>query len=76
MLRDIDYAATAVRRAIEEKFAGCDQLSQLKVEAQAATILVEEGERRLEGSRTDLLAAVRDATSYESLWSVRPGVSR
>ena len=67
--RDIDYAATAVRKAIVEKFSDVE-LQDLQVMAGERTIYVEFEERNAEGTRDDLLAAVRKATSYADLWEV------
>jgi hypothetical protein len=69
MARDIDYAATAVRTAIVEKFWR-DQLQDLETVAGDRTILIRHDGRTAEGTRDDLLAAVRKATSYLNLWEV------
>lgn len=68
--RDIDYAATAVNTAIQEKFGRKSDLSNLGVEAKEKTILVSDGDRVADGTRDELLAAVRAAESYENLWEV------
>lgn len=73
MLRDIDYAAKAVKLAIVEKFGGKSDLQQLAVSAHDRTISVRDGRRELEGTRDELLAAVRAAGSYESLWDEAAG---
>jgi hypothetical protein len=73
MLRDIDYAATAVERSIVEKFGGRNDLTGLRVEAHERTISVVDGQRKGEGTRDDLLAAVRKASDYDELWRVVPG---
>ena len=67
--RDIDYAAAAVKRAIVEKFSDVE-LQNLQVMAGEQTIYVEHDGRNAEGTRDDLLAAVRKATSYADLWEV------
>ena len=67
--RDIDYAAVAVKNAIMEKF-GNVELQELQVIAGDRTISVEHEGRIAEGTRDDLLAAVRKATSYANLWEV------
>jgi len=72
MARDIDYAATAVKTAIEEKFGVKNDLQDLSVSAQEKTILVRDGERKLEGTRDNLLSAVRKSDSYEELWQAIP----
>jgi len=68
MLRDIDYAATAVKTAIVEKFGRQSDLSGLGVTAGERTITVHDGDQRAEGTRDMLLAGIRDANSYEGLW--------
>jgi hypothetical protein len=73
MLRDIDYAAAAVQRAIVEKFGGQHDVEGLRVIAKENTIFVDDGDRSGEGTRDALLAAVRKATSYDQLWQVLPG---
>ena len=72
MARDIDYAATAVKTAIEEKFGVKNDLQDLSVNAQEKTIIVRDGERKLEGTRDNLLSAVRKSDSYEELWQAIP----
>jgi len=69
MARDIDYAATAVRKAIVEKFYK-DPLQDLETIAGERTISIQHDGRTAEGTRDDLLAAVRKATSYPNLWEV------
>jgi hypothetical protein len=64
MMRDIEYAALAVRRQIVEKFAAQEDLSTLTVQARENTIVVEHGTHRIEGTRDNLLALVRQATAY------------
>jgi hypothetical protein len=73
MLRDIDYAAAAVQRSIVEKFGGTQNVENLRVIAKENTISVDDGDRSGEGTRDDLLAAVRKAQSYDHLWQVLPG---
>jgi hypothetical protein len=68
-LRDIDYAAAAVKKAIVEKFRDVE-LQGLQVMAGDRTIFVEHDGRSAEGTRDDLLAAVRKATGYANLWEV------
>lgn len=67
--RDIDYAAAAVKKAIVEKFNDVE-LQDLQVTAGERTIRVEFEGHSAEGTRDDLLAAVRKATSYADLWEV------
>lgn len=68
MTRDIDYAAIAVKKAIVEKFSRTNDLQDLSVCANEKTISVQQGEHAAEGTRDQLLAAVRKADSYDSLW--------
>jgi hypothetical protein len=68
MLRDIDYAATAVKKAIVEKFGQQNPTAGLVVMAKEKTIAVQDGERIAEETRDNLLAAVRKAESYEQFW--------
>lgn len=72
MLRDIDYAATAVKTAIVEKFGRRNSLENLQVVAHENTISVQDGEHKAEGTRDNLLAALRKAESYDNLWQVFP----
>jgi hypothetical protein len=68
MARDIDYAAKAVKTAIMEKFGAKNDLSGLYVLAGERTISVRDGEAAAEGTRDDLLAGIRDASSYADFW--------
>jgi len=70
--RDIDYAANAVKAAIVEKFGRASELQDLVVIANEKTISLQHGENAAEGTRDDLLAAVRAADSYPRLWEVLP----
>jgi hypothetical protein len=70
MARDIDYAAIAVRTAIVEKFGRQNDLQALEVTANDASISVVDGENSGEGTRDNLLAAVRAADSYPKLWEL------
>jgi hypothetical protein len=68
MARDIDYAAKAVKTALMEKFAAKNDLSGLYVLAGERTISVRDGHAAAEGTRDDLLAAIRDANGYAEFW--------
>ena len=68
-LRDIDYAAATVKKSLVEKFRDVE-LQDIQVTAGDRTIFVEHDGRNAEGTRDDLLAAVRRATSYADLWEV------
>jgi hypothetical protein len=70
MARDIDYAAIAVHTAIVEKFGRHSDLQNVEVTANERTISVHDGAQTAEGTRDDLLAAVRAADSYEKLWEI------
>ena len=70
MARDIDYAAIAVRTAIVEKFGRQNELQALEVTANDSSISVVDGESSGEGTRDNLLAAVRAAESYAKLWEI------
>lgn len=69
LARDIDYAAVAVKKAIVEKFSDT-ALEDLQTVAGERTISIQHAGRKAEGTRGDLMAAVRDATSYANLWEV------
>lgn len=69
MARDIDYAATAVKKAIVEKFWKAD-LQDLESVAGDNTIAIRHQGHAAEGTRDNLLAAVRKATSIDNLWEV------
>ena len=73
MLRDIDYAASAVQRAIVEKFNRSHDVHELRVTANENTISLDDAGRTAEGTRDALLAAVRKAESYDHLWQIVPG---
>jgi hypothetical protein len=67
--RDIDYAAVAVKKAIVEEFKDT-ALEDLQTVAGETTISIHHAGRKAEGTRGDLLTAVRKATSYDDLWEV------
>ena len=69
MARDIDYAAVAVKTAIVERFRNVN-LEDLQAIAGDRTISIQHDGRIAEGTRDDLLAAVRKATSYANFWEV------
>ncbi|MCE9551821.1 MAG: hypothetical protein K8T91_00365 [Planctomycetes bacterium] len=69
MADDLDYAAVAVRKAIVEKFR-TTPLDDLKAVAGGGVIALQHAGRQAEGSRDDLLAAVRKSTSFDELWEV------
>lgn len=67
--RDIDYAAVTVKKGIIEKFKDT-ALGDLQTVAGERTISIHHAGRNAEGSRSDLLNAVREAGSYDELWDV------
>lgn len=69
MSRDIDYAAVAVKTAIVEKFGKLNVLDALDVRANEKTISVQDGKRKIAGTRDDLLAALRRAANYDELFT-------
>jgi hypothetical protein len=69
-MRDIDYAAVAVQKAIVEKFGRKSELENLSVTVCGNTISVDDGEKSAQGSRDALLAGVRQADSYDRLWEI------
>ncbi len=68
MPRDIDYAATAVKTGIVDKFGRKNDLAALDVIAGERMITVRDGEQTTEGTRDSLMAGIRDANSYDELW--------
>ncbi len=72
MARDIDYAAIAVKNAIAEKFGRSNDLEDLDISAGEKWIAISHQGRIAEGSRDDLLAAVRGAGTYDELWESLP----
>ena len=70
MLRDIDYAAAAVKTAIVEKFGRLNPTDNLQVTANETTITLQDDQQVAEGTRDNLLAAVRKASSYDQFWKL------
>jgi len=69
-MQDIDYAAVAVKAAIVEKFGRDAALDDLTLTANNRTISVVHDGKRAQGTRDNLLAALRKADSYESFWEM------
>jgi hypothetical protein len=69
LMRDIDYAAQAVRSALQQKFGRQHDLHELKVDALDKTIRVTLSDQDAEGTRDELLAAIRKAGVLEEFWS-------
>jgi hypothetical protein len=68
---DIDYAAVAVTKAIMEKFKDtAPEPENLQVVAGERTIYIHHVGRSAEGTRDDLIATIRKATSYTNFWEV------
>ncbi len=72
MARDIDYAATAVNKAIVEKFGRRHALDDLRVVANEKTISIHHAGRMAEGTRDELLAKLRKAETYDDFWNAFP----
>ena len=70
MLRDIDYAAVAVKTAIVEKFGRQNSLDDLQVTAHEQTISICQGPHAAEGTRDRLLTALHKARSYGQFWEI------
>ena len=70
MLRDIDYAATAVKTALVEKFGRENGMEDLQVTAHESTISVQQGQRVTQGTRDSLLTALHKAGSYDQFWRI------
>ena len=73
MARDIDYAAVAVKNSLVEKFSRQNELADLDVTANERTISVCHAGRLVEGTRDDLLAAIRKAATFDDFCQVQPG---
>ena len=74
MARDIEHAAIAVKTAIVEKFGRKCELQDLVVTAKEKTILIQHGGLAAEGTRDNLLAALRAADTYSNLWERLPSL--
>jgi hypothetical protein len=70
MLRDIDYAATAVKTAIVEKFGRAEGMDDLQVVAHDKTISIQHGERSAEGTRDSFMSALHKVGSYDQFWKM------
>jgi hypothetical protein len=70
--RDIDYAAVAVKSAIVDKFGRTSSLEDLEVTAGERLITVRQDAQLAEGTRDDLMSAVRRASTYQELWELLP----
>ncbi len=70
MLRDIDFAAVAVRKAIRGKgFERQTRPSRRWMSSrESEPSPCGDGDRLAEGTRDALLAGIRDAGSYDELW--------
>ncbi|MFO0913005.1 MAG: hypothetical protein U0795_08605 [Pirellulales bacterium] len=66
-LRTIDYAARAVQAAIVDKYRIELDTSDLRVEALDDTIRVAASGRDIQGTRDELMAAIRQAASLDEL---------
>ena len=70
MMRDIEYAAVAVRRLIVEKFGAQHDLSTLTVHAAETTIVVADGDLKIEETRDKLLSWLRSSATYGDLYEL------
>lgn len=67
----IDYAANAVKKAIVAKFfPGQDDVPELEAVSSGKIISLKHEKRTAQGTRDDILAAVRAATGYANLWEI------
>jgi hypothetical protein len=68
---EIDYAANAVKKAIVDKFFP-RQTEPVDLEAISTgkIIALKHDGKSAQGTRDDILAAVRAATSYSNLWEI------
>lgn len=71
-LRTIDYAARAVQAAILDKYRIAPDTSDLRVEALDDTIRVAASGRDIQGTRDELMAAIRQAASLDELLKPSP----
>jgi hypothetical protein len=69
MASDLEHAAIAVRRAIVEKFWK-SPTEDLQVTAADRFLSIQHEGNRALGTRDDLLASLRKATSLENFWEV------
>jgi hypothetical protein len=70
MLRDIDYAAAAVKTALVEKFSRDNVDDVVQVMANDRTISVHHGQRTAEGTRDFLMTSIHKASSYDQFWQM------
>ena len=68
MLRDIDYAAQAVKTALAEKYGRENVLDDLQVTAGKNTICVQHADRTAEGTRDRLISCIHKSGSYDQFW--------
>jgi hypothetical protein len=73
--RDIDYAADAVKNAIVEKFGRKVSVQNLIVIPHERTISVAYEADKIEGTRDQLLAAVRRAEAFQDIWRSFPATA-
>jgi hypothetical protein len=68
-LRDIDYAADAVRTSMLDKFGRSQSLGDLRVEALDRTIRVSLNGHSSEGTRDELMSRIRRTADLSGFWS-------
>jgi len=67
----IDYQANAVKKAIVDKFfPGQGDSAELEAVSSGRIISLKDDKHSAQGTRDDILAAVRAATSYSNLWEI------
>jgi hypothetical protein len=66
-LRTIDYAAQAVRTALLDKFGRQIRTEDLEVEALDNAIRITFAGRKIEGTRDELMSAIRRASAPKDL---------
>ncbi len=71
--KDIDYAARAVLAAMRQKFGDRHDLSTLSVEPRNDGIRVAFADQSVEGTRDDLMIAIRKASDPADIFNVTAG---
>ena len=72
MARDTDFAAVAIKAALLDKFSRQNAMDDLELVAHDRKISVRHAGRGVEGTRDDLLSAIRKAETYDDFWKVFP----
>ncbi len=74
MARDTDFAAVAIKTALLDKYSKSNAMEDLELTANERTISIRHGGRAVEGTRDDLLAAIRKSETYDDFWKAFPRV--